>query len=327
MDPFGVLVGCALAVLALLVVASCLLRANRLDRLHVRTDAARAALFAALERRAVVARSVALALGDESLRAVSARTETAPAPDREAAENDLGRLLRGLDRDGLPAALGAELSDAEQRVMIARRVYNDAVRDTLALRSRRLVRWLRLAGNAPTPGYFEIVEFDPEAAPVDTAPRARRAARVVLLDSEDRVLLFEGVDPARPAEPYWFTPGGGFEPGEDARAAAVRELAEETGLRLAPDELLGPVWRRSTVFGFDGGTIAAEEEFFVARAELSSVDTSGFTQLEVDTVLGHRWWSGEELRATEAVVYPRELGALLGELPDGRWDGVTREVS
>ncbi|MDT7690712.1 MAG: hypothetical protein QOI75_79, partial [Pseudonocardiales bacterium] len=54
MDAFGLLLFCLLAV-ALLVVASCLLRANRLDRLHVRTDAAKAALLAALERRAVVA--------------------------------------------------------------------------------------------------------------------------------------------------------------------------------------------------------------------------------------------------------------------------------
>ena len=37
--------------------------------------------------------------------------------------------------------------------MIARRVYNDAVRDTLALRSHRMVRWLRLAGTAPLPRY------------------------------------------------------------------------------------------------------------------------------------------------------------------------------
>jgi hypothetical protein len=46
-------------------------------------------------------------------------------------------------------------------VMIARRVYNDAVRDTLALRSHRMVRWLRLAGTAALPRYFEIAEPAP----------------------------------------------------------------------------------------------------------------------------------------------------------------------
>jgi 8-oxo-dGTP pyrophosphatase MutT (NUDIX family) len=322
MDPFGVLLGCALVLVVLFVVVSCVLRANRLDRLHVRTDAARAALLAALERRAVVARAVALQLGNESLRDASASAEATPAADREAAENDLGRLLGAVDRDGLPAALAAELTDTEQRVMIARRVHNDAVRDTLALRSRRLVRWLRLAGNAPSPGYFEIVEFDPSGV-----SRRRRAARVVLLDPGGRVLLFEGFDPARPGEPFWFTPGGGAEDGEDAKAAAVRELAEETGLRLPPEELVGPVWRRQAAFSFDGAGFAADEEFFVVRAERIEVDTSGFTGLEASTVVGHRWWSADELRDTGATVYPRELGARLGELPEGRWDGVTREVS
>ncbi|MGH3918001.1 MAG: exopolyphosphatase, partial [Pseudonocardiaceae bacterium] len=62
------------------------------------------------------------------------------------------------DRTALEPACARRLADAEQRVVIARRVYNDAVRDTLALRSHRRVRWLRLAGRAPLPRYFEIAE-------------------------------------------------------------------------------------------------------------------------------------------------------------------------
>jgi hypothetical protein len=76
-------------------------------------------------------------------------------------------VLAVLDRRGLESACADRLADAEQRAVIARRVYNDAVRDTLALRSHRMVRWLRLAGTAPLPRYFEIAEpalagYEPE---------------------------------------------------------------------------------------------------------------------------------------------------------------------
>ena len=57
-----------------------------------------------------------------------------------------------------PADVRAALVDAEQLLVLARRVHNDAVRDTLGLRSHRLVRWLRLAGTAPMPTYFEIAD-------------------------------------------------------------------------------------------------------------------------------------------------------------------------
>jgi 8-oxo-dGTP pyrophosphatase MutT (NUDIX family) len=324
-----------LVVLVLLVVASCVLRANRLDRLHVRTDAARAALLAACERRAVVSRVVARQVHDERLRAAATRSERAPGGEREAAENDLSRLLGQVDRVALPEELRGELAEAELRVMLARRVHNDAVRDTLALRSRRLVRLLRLAGRAPAPGYFDIVDpgVDPgagvEAGRVDARPPRRRSGRVLLLDPAGRVLLFEGADPTERERRYWFTPGGGVETGEDARAAAARELAEETGLRMPADDLVGPVWRRHAVFRFDGADVAAEEEFFLARvAEVDpALSSTGFTPLEVDTVLGHHWWSDDELRGTTEVVFPRQLGDLLGELRSHRWDGVTRVVS
>lgn len=129
--------------------------ATRLDRLHVRTDAAWAALDAALYRRALAASALH---GYPALhRAAHAALRAGPSA-REELENELGRSLSALHRCGLDPACAGRLADAEQAVVIARRVYNDAVRNTLALRSRRMVRWLRLAGTAPLPRYFEIVE-------------------------------------------------------------------------------------------------------------------------------------------------------------------------
>src|SRR5690606_32940002 len=81
-------------VAALLLLALLVTTANRLDRLHIRTDAAWAALDAALARRAVVARAVASTLADaEELRAAAYAAESAPRREREAAENRLTRLL------------------------------------------------------------------------------------------------------------------------------------------------------------------------------------------------------------------------------------------
>jgi hypothetical protein len=138
--------------------------ATRLDRLHVRTDAAWAALDAALYQRALAVSALNgnVALCGAALAAVHAQPSA-----REELENELGRVLFVLNRGGLAPASASRLVDAEQRVVIARRVYNDAVRDTLALRSHRMVRWLRLAGTAPLPRYFEIAEpalagYEPE---------------------------------------------------------------------------------------------------------------------------------------------------------------------
>ena len=132
--------------------------ANRLDRLHVRYDLSWQALDAALARRAVVARAIAADTGASGLARLADTAERAPRPAREASENELSTALSRVDLDAVRPALAAELTEAESRVLLARRFHNDAVRDTLALRERRPVRWLRLGGHASLPTYFEIAE-------------------------------------------------------------------------------------------------------------------------------------------------------------------------
>lgn len=154
----------ALVVVALLALAVWAYQtANRLDRLHVRYDLSWQALDAALGRRAVVARAIAAdAYGDgpegRRLVGLADAAEQASRPAREACENELSAALALVDPATVPPALLAELAEAESRVLLARRFHNDAVRDTLALREKRSVRWLRLGGRASLPTYFEIAE-------------------------------------------------------------------------------------------------------------------------------------------------------------------------
>lgn len=302
--------------------------ANRLDRLHVRSDQSWQALEGALARRAVVARAVAMAIAGpvsdpalaeqaRALTALAGRAERAGRPDRETVENQLSVALSGIDIAQLRPQLVAELADAEARVLIARRFHNDAVRDTLALRTRRPVRILHLGGTAPLPTYFEITERVTPAASTGLAvDTIRTSARVVLLDERDRVLLMRGHDPVTPDISFWFTIGGGVEPGETLRGAAVRELWEETGHRADPAALRGPIWRRVAVFPFNGELIRAEELFFALRVPSYEPEPGNLTAIERRSITGHRWCTPADILALEAsgeIVYPYHLDELLAE--------------
>jgi 8-oxo-dGTP pyrophosphatase MutT (NUDIX family) len=145
----------------------------------------------------------------------------------------------------------------------------------------------------------------------------RAGARVLLIDGHNRVLLLHGHDPATPDLPYWFTVGGGLDVGEDVRAAAVRELCEETGLRVEPGALIGPVHHDVAEFPFDGQWYRQEQDYFWLRVAEWTVDTSGFEPIEQATVDAWRWWSAEELRATGERWFPAELPDLLDQLGAG----------
>ncbi|MFI5907215.1 NUDIX hydrolase [Dactylosporangium sp. NPDC051541] len=142
----------------------------------------------------------------------------------------------------------------------------------------------------------------------------RRAARVLLLDPSGRVLLLRGCDPARPEHRYWFTVGGGLEPGESLIDAAVREVYEETGLRIGRGDLAGPVRTDEVTFPFDGRWYSQQQSFFTARTDAFQPDLSHLDEYEVESVDATRWWSPDDLDATEERFYPADLAALLREV-------------
>jgi 8-oxo-dGTP pyrophosphatase MutT (NUDIX family) len=149
-----------------------------------------------------------------------------------------------------------------------------------------------------------------------TSPVARVGGRLLIVDPDERVLLVhERIDGG---VTHWLTPGGGVEDGEDPRAAAVREAVEEVGLtiELAPDQPTVLSTRR--LWSWAGVTYDQVDHFYLARVGPGlQVHPQGLTAMERQTVLGHDWWSIAELRATDEILLPADLGDVLDRVLHG----------
>lgn len=148
----------------------------------------------------------------------------------------------------------------------------------------------------------------------------RPCAGIMLLNNENKVFVAKRIDTDVEA---WQMPQGGIDEGEDAKAAAIRELEEETGVTDAsviaeydgwltydlPDELYGKVWN-----GRYGGQTM---KWYVMRFHGKDQDINIETEHpEFST------WRWADMNELEHIIVPfkkeiyRKLAEKFSNLPD-----------
>lgn len=145
--------------------------------------------------------------------------------------------------------------------------------------------------------------------------RTRPSARILLIDEEQRILLFRFVfkQGALAGTEFWATPGGELIEGETFHAAACRELFEETGLLIDVPENHAEERAFEMVLP-NGETVLAQERFYLVRLKDATIVTDYQTEDERDVMVEHKWWHIEELKTSTDRIFPLRLGDLLETL-------------
>ena len=131
----------------------------------------------------------------------------------------------------------------------------------------------------------------------------RRAARLLVVDPDGCVLLFQYEDDGRR---WWATPGGGLERDETFEQAAAREASEELSLSLAR---FTPLWCQTVDFRFRGQSINQVEHYFLVRTSRDDVKFGGAVAdaHRLEGIVAAHWWSLAEIETTSEQIFPRDL--------------------
>jgi len=138
---------------------------------------------------------------------------------------------------------------------------------------------------------------------------------VLVFDPTGRVLLIRCAVVRRDGDEFvfWLTPGGEIEAGEEPAEAAVRELHEELGLKLA----VKAAYTEVNQFEHEGEMRDNTDFVFVAHCAADAPVLCGVTPDEIAIMKEIRWWTEQAVEAAgntgEERIFPVDLAARMRE--------------
>lgn len=154
--------------------------------------------------------------------------------------------------------------------------------------------------------------------PAEPARTRRIAGRILLVDDQQRVLLIHDRIDLDATSSHWIAPGGGLEPGETPAQAAVREVYEETGLRVPLDSDAQAMYIERVRYTFAGQHFDQVNHYYLVRVRSGlPVRPAANTDLEKVVALGHRWWPLAELESATVIREPITMVDLIRQAIGG----------